>query len=138
MASSGDQQAPKRSATDADLGISQESGLPQKKFYRSRAHCNPLSHNDAFEYPRDPGAMDWGPFYPVLLGGARGQAPGRPLVEIVDVGCGFGGLSIALAELYPTRLTLGMEIRAKVTAWQQAAGPYAFGTARGRRGAQRC
>jgi len=23
--------------------------MPQKKFYRSRAHCNPLSHNDAFE-----------------------------------------------------------------------------------------
>lgn len=22
--------------------------LPQKKFYRSRAHCNPLSHNDCF------------------------------------------------------------------------------------------
>jgi tRNA (guanine-N7-)-methyltransferase len=22
---------------------------PQKKFYRSRAHCNPLSHNDSFE-----------------------------------------------------------------------------------------
>ncbi len=24
-------------------------GMPQKKFYRSRAHCNPLSHNDSFD-----------------------------------------------------------------------------------------
>lgn len=28
---------------------SQVIKAPQKKFFRSRAHCNPLSHNDSFE-----------------------------------------------------------------------------------------
>lgn len=36
------------------------------------------------------------------------------VVRFVDVGCGFGGLTIALATLYPDRLVLGLEIRAKV------------------------
>lgn len=26
-----------------------EGQMPQKKYFRSRAHCNPLSHNDAFD-----------------------------------------------------------------------------------------
>jgi hypothetical protein len=36
-------------ATDVDAGQQ-----PQKKYYRSRAHCNPLSHNDGFNYPTAP------------------------------------------------------------------------------------
>lgn len=36
------------------------------------------------------------------------------IVRYLDVGMGFGGLTIALAELYPNELVLGMEIRAKV------------------------
>ena len=35
-------------------------------------------------------------------------------VKFLDVGMGFGGLTVALAELYPEKLVLGMEIRAKV------------------------
>jgi tRNA (guanine-N7-)-methyltransferase len=35
-------------------------------------------------------------------------------VRIVDVGCGFGGLTVALAGLFPDKLVVGMEIRAKV------------------------
>ena len=35
-------------------------------------------------------------------------------MKFVDVGMGFGGLTVALAELYPKKLVLGMEIRAKV------------------------
>ena len=30
----------------------QAADYPQKRFFRSRAHCNPLSHNDAAPYPR--------------------------------------------------------------------------------------
>jgi tRNA (guanine-N7-)-methyltransferase len=30
------------------------------------------------------------------------------------IGMGFGGLTIALAQLFPDKLVLGMEIRAKV------------------------
>ena len=35
-------------------------------------------------------------------------------VEFADVGCGFGGLLIRLATVYPDKLMLGMEIRDKV------------------------
>ena len=36
------------------------------------------------------------------------------VVRILDVGMGFGGLTVALAEIFPEKLVLGMEIRAKV------------------------
>ena len=36
------------------------------------------------------------------------------VVKFLDVGMGFGGLTVALAELFPEKLVLGMEIRAKV------------------------
>ena len=76
-------------------------------FYRARAHVNPLSHNNAYTYPASPGDMDWTPIYPNMPSGST--AP-----TIVDVGCGFGGLTVALAKLYPGEVSLGMEIRAKV------------------------
>lgn len=33
-------------AADDDAQLAK---APQKKFFRSRAHCNPLSHNNSFE-----------------------------------------------------------------------------------------
>jgi tRNA (guanine-N7-)-methyltransferase len=36
-------------------------------------------------------------------------------VRFVDVGCGFGGLLIRLAPLYPDKLMLGFELRDKVS-----------------------
>jgi tRNA (guanine-N7-)-methyltransferase len=87
--------------------------MPQKKYYRSRAHCNPLSHNDAFAYPAAPADFDWSPFYP-----AHFKIGGEPIstasVEMLDIGCGFGGLTIALATIFPDKLTMAMEIRPKV------------------------
>lgn len=38
-----------------------------------------------------------------------------PQVDFADVGCGFGGLTVRLAEAYPDKLVLGMELRDKVT-----------------------
>ena len=35
---------------------SQPVAMPLKRFFRSRAHCNPLSHNDGFHYPLSPEA----------------------------------------------------------------------------------
>lgn len=35
-------------------------------------------------------------------------------MSIVDVGCGFGGLTVALSPLFPDKGVLGMEIRVKV------------------------
>ena len=41
-------------AAEETLEITKEGEMPRKCFYRSRAHCNPLSHNDAFDYPVSP------------------------------------------------------------------------------------
>ena len=88
--------------------ITKEGEMPKKCFYRSRAHVNPLSHNDAFEYPVGPDDIDWRTLYPRMSGS-------KELPTIVDVGCGFGGLTVALADLFPDDYSLGVEIRAKVT-----------------------
>jgi tRNA (guanine-N7-)-methyltransferase len=40
-------------------------------------------------------------------------------VRIADVGCGFGGMSVALAEIFPDKLVLGLEIRDPVVALVQ-------------------
>lgn len=77
---------------------------PQKRFFRSRAHCNPLSNNDGFEYPVRPSAVMWSDYYP-------GQSQGP---DFVDIGCGFGGLTESLARLAPAKRVLGLEIRSKV------------------------
>jgi hypothetical protein len=51
----------KRSFTAANLSESKDeetvpAAMPLKRFFRSRAHCNPLSHNDGFKYPLSPEA----------------------------------------------------------------------------------
>lgn len=74
--------------------------LPQKKHYRQRAHANPFSDH-ALQYPSSPAAVDWSVHYPAFA--ATGKAP-----EFADIGCGFGGLLIALAPLFPDTLMLGM------------------------------
>lgn len=38
--------------------------MPQKKFFRQRAHVNPLSFAQSYDYPISPERMDWAPFYP--------------------------------------------------------------------------
>lgn len=82
-------------------------GMPKKRFFRSRAHCNPLSHNDSFAYPMSSFEFDWSSIYPNI-------PEDRRSVSILDIGMGFGGLTVALAEIFPDKLVLGMEIRAKV------------------------
>jgi tRNA (guanine-N7-)-methyltransferase len=32
-----------------DDPITLDGDMPQKRFYRQRAHCNPLSHNTSFD-----------------------------------------------------------------------------------------
>lgn len=80
---------------------------PKKRFFRTRAHCNPLSNNDGFKYPVSPKRVAWELHYPSV-------PPEQRVVRIVDVGMGFGGLTVALARLFPEQLVLGMEIRAKL------------------------
>ncbi|KAJ1977814.1 tRNA (guanine-N(7)-)-methyltransferase (tRNA(m7G46)-methyltransferase) [Dimargaris cristalligena] len=40
--------------------------------------------------------------------------PAAPQVEFADIGCGYGGLLVGLAPLFPDTLMVGMEIRIKV------------------------
>lgn len=84
-----------------------EFNMPQKKFFRARAHCNPLSHNNSFNYPLTPKHYNWETHYPNIPVEDR-------VVRHVDIGMGFGGLTVALAKIYPDKLVLGMEIRAKL------------------------
>ena len=111
--------AKKRPAAEMSGAVTEETNIstrapltaegvrPQKKFYRQRAHCNPLSHNDAFEYPLKPDVMDWTKEY--FPGMPSGTVP-----SVLDIGCGFGGLTLALASILPDKVIMGMEIRAKV------------------------
>ena len=80
--------------------------LPQKRYYRQRAHSNPLADH-CFEYPVSPDEMDWREVFPAWEDGNR--------VEFLDVGCGYGGLLTSLSPLYPDTLMLGLEIRVKVS-----------------------
>ena len=118
--------------------ITVDGQVPQKRFYRTRAHCNPLSHNESFDYPRCPQDYDWEKtHFPTFraslplsscgeeeksiivreregastcLSTTRSQFP----IDFIDVGCGFGGLTIALAKHFPEKVVLALEIRAKV------------------------
>lgn len=51
--------------------------------------------------PASPDQMDWSVHYPKYF------PPGEKKVEWADVGCGFGGLLMALAPQFPDTLMLG-------------------------------
>ncbi|XP_019620612.1 PREDICTED: tRNA (guanine-N(7)-)-methyltransferase-like isoform X1 [Branchiostoma belcheri] len=100
------------------------ASLPQKKFYRQRAHSNPMADH-SFDYPVKPDVMDWSPYYPAFFESPSKaerhdddkEAEERPasLVEFADIGCGYGGLLVELSPMFPDTLMLGMEIRVKVS-----------------------
>lgn len=97
---------------------------PKKCDFRQRAHSNPLA-DAGRDHPSSPRCVDWHASFPAhfapLLPG--GQAPpaedGAPEVqkevEWVDIGCGYGGLLMAMAPAFPEKLMLGLEIRDKVS-----------------------
>ncbi|KAK9485904.1 putative methyltransferase-domain-containing protein [Lipomyces starkeyi] len=91
--------------------------LPKKKYYRQRAHSNPFSDH-LLEYPIGPNHMDWHKLYPALIPPeaetSTDDAEAKQ-VEIIDIGCGFGGLLVSLATEFPDKLILGMEIRVQVS-----------------------
>ena len=93
----------------------EEVVYPRKADFRQRAHCNPLSFNDLFDHPTEPTEFDTASHYPAFFPAGSSSDSDGPFVEIADVGCGFGGLLVGLAPLYPETLIMGMEIRAKVT-----------------------
>ncbi|KAK9805825.1 hypothetical protein WJX73_004365 [Symbiochloris irregularis] len=100
----------KRARTHADN--KQEVKHPQKRFYRSRAHSNPLNDTH-FKVPAMPAEVEWPRLFPDFC---KAEAPSEINSEVrfADVGCGFGGLLVRLSPLYPDTLMLGMELRDKV------------------------
>ncbi|KIO15024.1 hypothetical protein M404DRAFT_991727 [Pisolithus tinctorius Marx 270] len=56
--------------------------------------------------------MDWSEHFPAFANTSKTP-------EFADIGCGFGGLLIALAPLFPNTLMLGLEIRVQVTQYVQ-------------------
>ncbi|KAI1499511.1 putative methyltransferase [Biscogniauxia marginata] len=110
------------------------SAMPRKRFYRQRAHANPFSDHQ-LTYPISPQHMDWSTYFPAFVASQDRDTPlsqtletagavSKPKkltkdVEVVDIGCGFGGLLVALAPAMPDTLLIGMEIRTQVTAFVQ-------------------
>lgn len=88
--------------------------LPKKANYRQRAHCNPLT-DVHFDIPTKPSQVDWSTHFPELYASAKEKNVDPPKVDFVDIGCGFGGMTITLAREFPDKLTVGMEIRDKVS-----------------------
>ncbi|KAI7853578.1 guanine-N(7)--methyltransferase-like protein [Circinella umbellata] len=91
--------------------MTEEAKLPQKRYYRQRAHANPFSDHQ-LDYPVKPEDMDWTKHYPEYYPAKEGQVQKK--VEFADIGCGYGGLLISMAKSFPDNLMLGMEIRTKV------------------------
>jgi tRNA (guanine-N7-)-methyltransferase len=75
---------------------------PRKRFHRQRAHCNPFSDHN-LEYPLSPECFDLEEHF-------EAKSP----VEMVDVGCGYGGLLFKVSQIYMDSNVLGMEIRKKL------------------------
>jgi tRNA (guanine-N7-)-methyltransferase len=86
--------------------------MPMSKRGRVRAHSNPLAES-AFEHPISPDRVEWSKSYPKFFDPVTNPAAAKaaPEVTVADVGCGFGGLLVALSTLFPARLILGLEIR---------------------------
>ncbi|NP_001290898.1 tRNA (guanine-N(7)-)-methyltransferase [Esox lucius] len=91
--------------------------MPQKRYYRQRAHSNPMADH-TFEYPVCPEDMDWSQLYPEFYVDQT-LAKGPVQVEFADIGCGYGGLLVELSPLFPNQLILGLEIRVKVSDYVQ-------------------
>ena len=112
---------------------------PQKKYYRQRAHSNPIADH-CFQYPICPSDQDWGQLFPALSSSRKvvrqesaatgsskdndqqskpSSPPGDVNVHFLDIGCGYGGLLVALSPLFPDKNTLGIEIRVKVCDYVQ-------------------
>lgn len=100
-----------------------EVRLPQKKFYRQRAHSNPMADH-SFDYPVSPDQMNWHRYYPKHFPSnedlekhddSEELDSHNRTVEFADIGCGYGGLLVSLSPVLPDTLMLGMEIRVKVS-----------------------
>ncbi|CAN8010558.1 unnamed protein product [Ixodes pacificus] len=88
-----------------------EIRLPQKRYYRQRAHSNPIADH-CFTYQPCPDDMDWEEYFPNFPDESK-------QVEFADIGCGYGGLLVTLSPMFPDTYMVGMEIRVKVSDYVQ-------------------
>jgi len=107
--------------------------MPKKGLHRTHAHINPFNPLH-IAHPKNPSYVDWSIHYPSAYGLPN---PGEIVVntknypvpndyktqpghveprtpEILDIGCGYGGLMFQLIRGFPNKLILGLEIRDKV------------------------
>ena len=73
--------------------------MPKKADFRQRAHSNPLVDHD-LDVPIRPSLYKWD----------MTRAP-----DFIDIGCGYGGLTVDIARDYPDKCIIGMELRVQVT-----------------------
>lgn len=102
------------SRTEVNSTHSKSTGLPRKRFYRARAHSNPLSDSH-FPVPISPSHVDYSLHYPEYFPPSDQAKNDSKKIQFADIGCGFGGLLISLSTLFPENLMIGMELRDKVT-----------------------
>lgn len=91
---------------------------PRKRFYRARAHSNPLSDSH-FPIPISPSEVDYSHHYPYFYpdgwnSNVNSNDGTASKIQFADIGCGFGGLLVSLSQLFPDTLMIGMELRDKV------------------------
>ncbi len=114
-----------------------DMAAPKKADFRQRAHCNPLA-DTRFAKPLSPNHVDWKTIYPLHFDLPYTSDPpvncanfpasysndlthvyasdnSAQVPTILDIGCGFGSFLLKLAELYPSEMCLGVEIRDKVS-----------------------
>lgn len=105
----------KISVTSSTTSIySSLTGLPQKRYFRQRAHSNPIADH-ILDYPIKPDDVDWSTLYPFYFNRKDGESneeskQEEKQVDFIDIGCGYGGLLLKLSELYPDNLSLGESI----------------------------
>ncbi|XP_069908626.1 tRNA (guanine-N(7)-)-methyltransferase isoform X4 [Oryctolagus cuniculus] len=108
-------------ATESGKAAGVEALQPQKRYYRQRAHSNPMADH-TLRYPVKPEEMDWSELYPEFFAPLtqnqshddpkdEKEKSTRAQVEFADIGCGYGGLL--------DTLMLGLEIRVKVSDYVQ-------------------
>jgi len=68
-----------------------------------------------YKVPIGPSDINWEEHFPEIYEKSKESGREPPRVAFADVGCGFGGMTVKLAEEYPDKLVVGMEIRQKVS-----------------------
>lgn len=98
---------PDRLAAEAGAGADEEE--PASLGCGAGAGAGAPLYLNTHEYPVDYSQK------PNTLSPVKNNRTGLVNVDFLDVGCGFGGLTVALAAAFPDKISMGLEIREQVT-----------------------